>query len=90
MFFATTGAAFAIKAGRKIRNIWNKLAKNIVRNEQQYNRCYYIAESDNSLRESYCPHVSTIYAWQCEAAENEYSEVFLRDVLFHDVETGYM
>lgn len=37
MFFATTGTALATNAGRKIKKIWRKLAKDIVRDEKHYN-----------------------------------------------------
>lgn len=78
----------AIKAGRKITNIWSRLAKNIMRNEQQYDRCEDIAECDYRLSESYRPDISPIYSRKSEATEEDNSQVFLWNILFHDMHTG--
>jgi hypothetical protein len=69
MFFATTGVALAINAGKNIRNTCIKLSKNIMRNEKCNNGDKNIDQYEDALCETYCPYIPTIYPVEYETSE---------------------
>ena len=73
-----------------MRNIWRRLAKNIVRYEESRDRDQDVAECENSLCETECEEIATIYPREEQTSYHERDTISGNPRCLHDVHTGDM